>query len=152
MQLKTIKNGSSSTELEQYTKQSVFLYFSYFFLLWFSIQKKVNKIFPGLDREKFFLVQTRKNFSTRRTNPLALNLCSKVQVRLTEKSKQNFSCSRPEKFFLVQTGKNFSWSRPGKIFPSLEQEKFCLLFSVWKWAKTCIFSDFFLFWNNEKKF
>ena len=29
MQLKTRKNISSSTELEQYTKQSVFLYFPY---------------------------------------------------------------------------------------------------------------------------
>ena len=54
MQLMTIKNGSSSKELEQCMRQSGFLYFSYFFLLCFSIQKKVNKIFPGLDREKFF--------------------------------------------------------------------------------------------------
>ena len=52
----------------------------------------------------------------------------------TEKSKQNFSCSRlgkifpgldQEKFFPVQTRKNFS---------GLEQEKFCLLFSV---RRTC---------------
>ena len=72
-----------------------------------------------------------------------------IMVFHTEKSKQKFSCSRL-----------------GKIFPVLEREKFCLLFSCSRTfcfschseksiifpTKTCIFSDFFLFWNNGKNF
>ena len=72
-------------------------------------------------------------------------LVRKMMLFLEWQEKQNVLEQEKSK-------QNFSRSRAGEIFPGLEQEKFCLLFSVWKWAKTCIFSDFFLFWNNEKKF
>ena len=97
MQLKTRKNCSSSTELEQYTKQSVFSYFSYFFL---------NKQF--FLKKAFFPLQNRKKkpFSRSRTGKQAFFLFQNGKTSIfpvLEREKSIFPVLEQEKaFFLLQ--------------------------------------------------